>query len=76
MVRSLQDAFNHIQGLPPQQQEEFAAFILEELKAEERWQSALSRGSDRLAAMAEEALGDYRRGETKPFESDRDLTHD
>jgi hypothetical protein len=62
--------------LPPQQQEEFAAFILEELGAEERWQSALARSGDPLAALADEALSEYRRGESKPFESDRDLTHD
>ena len=74
MVRSLQDAFDHITQLPPEQQEEFAAFILEELKAEDRWQAALGQSGGLLASLADEALGEYRRGETKPFESDRDLT--
>lgn len=53
--------------MPPEQQEEFAAFILEELKAEDRWQAALERSQGPLTSMADEALGEYRRGETKPL---------
>ena len=73
MVRSLQEAINHISKLPPEQQEEFAAFIAEELAAEKRWADLLARSPGKLAALADEALTEHRRGETKPFESDRDL---
>ena len=75
MVRSLKDALDRINQLSQEQQEEFAAFILSELQAEERWAGLLSRSTDTLASMANEALGEHHRGETKPFESDSDLAH-
>jgi hypothetical protein len=75
MVRALKDAFDKINELPPEQQEAFASFILEELSAEQRWTDALARSKTKLAGLANEALTEYRRGQTKPFESDCDLTH-
>ncbi|GMU32347.1 MAG: hypothetical protein HS101_12450 [Planctomycetia bacterium] len=75
MVRSLKDALDRINQLPQEQQEEFAAFILSELQAEERWAGLLSRSTDTLASMANEALEEHHRGETKSFESDSDLSH-
>lgn len=75
MVRSLKDALDRINQLPQEQQEEIAAFILSELQAEERWSGLLSRSTDTLASMANEALEEHHRGETKSFESDSDLSH-
>lgn len=76
MTKSLEDAFNEAAKLPRHEQEQFAAFIKEELASEQRWTEALSRSQDQLAALADEALAEHRRGETKPFEADRDLAHD
>lgn len=75
MVRSLKDALDRINQLSQEQQEEFAAFILSELQAEERWAGLLSRSTDTLASLANEALGEHGRGDTRPFESDSDLSH-
>lgn len=75
MVRSLKDALDRISQLPQEQQEEFATFILSELQAEERWAGLLARSKDKLASLANEALAEHHRGETKPFESESDLTH-
>ena len=62
MVRSLKDAFDRVSKLPPEQQEEFAAFIAEELAADKRWSDLLARSPDKLAALADEALAEHRRG--------------
>jgi hypothetical protein len=74
MVRALKDAFDKINELPPEQQEAFASFILEELAAEQRWSDVLAKSKSKLGALANEALNEYRRGQTKPFETDGDLT--
>ena len=73
MVRSMKDAIDPILRHSPAQQEEFAAFINDELAAEERWGNLLERSPAKLASLAEEGLAEHRRGETSPFESDRDL---
>lgn len=73
MVRRLQDTFDRISKLTPEQQEEFAAFIAAELVDEERWADLLARSQDQLAALADEALAEDLRGETRPFETDSDL---
>lgn len=62
MVRSLKDALDRINQLSKEEQEEFAAFILSELQAEERWAGLLSRSTDKLASMADEALGEHHQG--------------
>jgi hypothetical protein len=76
MTQSLQDAFDEAAKLPQGEQEAIAAFILEELKAEKRWSDLLSGSSGKLDALANEALAEHRRGETKPLEADGDLQDD
>lgn len=76
MVRALEDAFDRVNRLPKEQQEEFAVFIMEELAAQERWSRLLGDSQDALASLAREALSEHRRGKTRPFEADGDLTHD
>jgi hypothetical protein len=76
MTRTLQDAFDEAAKLPQGEQEALAAFILEELRAERRRSDLLAGSPDKLAALANEALAEHRRGETKPFEADGDLQDD
>lgn len=76
MTKSLQDAFEEASKLPQSEQEAIAAFILEEMHAEKRWADLLARSPEKLAAMADEALAEDRNGQTKPFNSDRDLAND
>ena len=41
-----------------------------ELVSEQRWQEAFARSADVLAALADEALAEYRAGETLPLDPD------
>lgn len=48
-------AFSEIQKLPPTDQDEFAAWILEELHSEERWAKLFAEDSAMLSRLADEA---------------------
>lgn len=70
MPELVQKAFAAIAQLPEADQEAIAAVILEEIASDERWQSAFARSADKLAALADEALAEYRAGKTKPLDPD------
>ena len=76
MTKLLQQAFSEAAKLPPDEQEALGAVLLEELASERRWSEAFARSPQTLATLAAEALAEHRAGRTRPFESDRDLTHD
>lgn len=76
MVRSLQDAFDRINRLPADEQEDLAAFIMAELDAEQRWTHLISKSTDTLKKLADEALSEHKQDKTRPFESERDLEND
>lgn len=71
MTRLLEQAFSEAAQLPEDEQNAFAAFLLEELRSEERWNRSFARSGDALAKLAAEALGEYRTGKTKPLDPDR-----
>lgn len=58
MTSLLEQAIAEIQKLSPDSQDAIAAFILEELADEQRWQSSFDQSNDLLAAMAKEARKD------------------
>jgi hypothetical protein len=64
----LDKAFEAVSHLPENEQDEFAAFILDELASERRWSEALAASPDQLATLAQEARDEYEAGETVPFE--------
>ena len=70
MSNLLQQAFDKASQLPPDEQDVFAAWILEELRSEERWQDLFARSQDLLAKMADEALAEYKAGKTLPLDPD------
>ncbi len=76
MTKLLEKAFDAAAKLPEKEQEAFAALILEELASEKRWADAFARSQGALAAMADEAIAEFRAGKTKRFENDSDLTND
>jgi hypothetical protein len=63
-------AFSEIQKLPPTDQDEFAAWILEELHSEERWAKLFAKSSDVLSRIADEALTEYKARKTRPLDPD------
>lgn len=67
MTDMLDKAFEQASHLPEDEQDELAAFILEELKAERRWSEALSSSKETLVELAREARDEYEAGDTEPF---------
>jgi len=57
--------------LTEDEQEAFAAFMLEELESERRWDDLFARSQDLLARMAEEARREHRAGLTQPLDPDK-----
>jgi hypothetical protein len=66
----LELAFAEIKKLPPTVQNEFAAWILEELRSEERWTKHFAATSGAFSHLADEALLDYKAGKTKNLDPD------
>lgn len=73
MTTALREAFRVARELPVQQQDEVAAWMLEEIESERRWQELFEdpRSQSLLRQMAGAALEEHRRGETWLMELDR-----
>ena len=59
-MTQLEIAFAEIKKLPPSDQNEFVAWILEELRSEKRWAELFAKSSDMLSALADEALVEFK----------------
>ncbi len=68
MTKLLQKAFDTVSTLPDSAQDEVAAIILEELASEERWAAAFGKSQDKLTLLADEALEEFKRGETQALD--------
>lgn len=67
MTELLEKAFNEVSQLPEKDQEEFAAFLLEELASEKKWHNLLSSSTETLEQLARETEAAIEAGETKPL---------
>ncbi len=67
-MTQLQLAFAEIEKLPPDEQKEFAAWILEELHSEQRWAKLSARSGDLLSSLADEALREHKEKKTKKLD--------
>jgi hypothetical protein len=56
----LKKAFEEAAKLPPAEQDDLAAELLEWIAAEERWDESLESSADVLESLADEALEEYR----------------
>jgi len=72
----LERAFTEASKLPEKEQDSVAVLLLEELASEKRWGEAFASSQQQLAAMAREALREFKAGETLPMDPDRDFSHD
>jgi len=70
MTQLVDKAFAAISALPPEEQDAFAEWILEELASEERWQIAFARSADKLVQLASEARAEYQAGHTRLLDPD------
>jgi hypothetical protein len=70
MTTLLAKAFAEAEKLPPDEQDAFARWMLEELQEEERWSNSFANSLDILEQMADEALEEYRAGKTEILDPD------
>ncbi len=54
--------------LSPERQDELAAWLLAEMEDEARWDKSFAESQDALEKLANEALEEHKRGETRPLE--------
>ena len=70
MVQLMEKVLAEINKLPAEEQETLAAWILDELAAERRWETAFAESGDLLDQLADEALAEHRAGKTFPLDPD------
>lgn len=68
MTGLLEKALKRIEALPEAEQDAIAAQILETIEDEEEWDRTVRADRERFRALADEALEEHRRGETRPIE--------
>jgi len=64
-MTKLELAFAEIEKLPPTEQNEFVAWILEELHSEQRWAKLFAKSGEVLSSLADEALAEHKAKKTK-----------
>jgi hypothetical protein len=67
MNTALETAISRIASLPEDEQERFANWLVAELDDEDRWQAKFAASLPTIEQMANDALEEHRRGETKPM---------
>ncbi len=70
MPKLLEKAFEQVSRLPESEQDAIAAWLLEELASDRRWDETFAQSEDLLAQLADEALAEYQRGNSQPLDPD------
>ncbi len=70
MTQLVKMAFDKISELSSEEQERFAAWMLEELASEARWDELFARSPELLEKLADEAIAEDDAGLTEPLDPD------
>ena len=70
MTDLLRKAFEAAARLPEEEQKALAVAILAEVAPDDEWEKRFSGSPDSLERMADEALAEFRKGQTKPLDPD------
>jgi len=68
MTDRLEHAFAEASKLPPDQQDQLAEWLLDELADDERWAQRFTETADTLARLAREAQDEHRDGATQDID--------
>ncbi|MGH9898206.1 MAG: hypothetical protein ACRD63_00380 [Pyrinomonadaceae bacterium] len=68
MTKLLEKAFAEASKLPRETQDMLATMLLDNLTDEKMWNDTFAKSQDKLAMLAEEALGEFQSGGTKRLE--------
>ena len=71
MTRLLEKAFEKASELSEAEQDDFAAFILDDLNSEHRWERAFEDSQDELGQLADEALDEHEAGDSQELDPNR-----
>lgn len=69
-MTELELVISELEKLPPDEQSQFAAWILEELHSEQRWSKLFEKSSDALSDFGDEALEEHKAKKTKKLDPD------
>jgi hypothetical protein len=67
MIRRLEEASAEASNLAESEQETLAAWLLQELASERRWEQRLADSPGLLARLADEALVEHREQQSRPL---------
>ena len=70
MTKLLEKAFEEASKLPELEQNALAKRLLNELKAEKKWEKSFAGSEDILSGLADEAIEEHKQGKTKPLDID------
>ena len=68
MTDLLKKAFDAASRLPEDEQDAVAEWLLAELASDEKWEARLAESQDALSLLAQEALDEHKRGETRDLD--------
>ena len=71
MTKLMEQAIARLRALPPDQQDSFAGFVLQELDNEARWDELLSQCAPELERLADEAWAEHEAGLSEELDPDR-----
>ena len=71
MTKLLEQAFHEVAKLPEGDQEAIAAWLLEELASDRRWDEGFAGSPDLLAELVDETLEEHRQGRTQELDPDK-----
>ena len=68
MTKLLENAFNQASKLPKIEQNVIGRWLLDEIKADKKWEKLFAESEDVLEQLAQEALMEYEKGNTKDLD--------
>ena len=68
MTKSLEEAFTKVSKFPESMQDAIAAIVLEELKDQQKWDTAFANSQESLSKLAAKARDEIKNGETLPYD--------
>ncbi|MEA1901723.1 MAG: hypothetical protein U9N47_13395 [Thermodesulfobacteriota bacterium] len=68
MTKLLENAFNEASKLPEIEQNVIGRWLLDEIKADKKWEKLFAESEDVLEQLAQEALMEYKKGNTKDLD--------
>lgn len=68
MTKLLENAFNVASKLPEIEQNVIGRWLLDEIKADKKWEKLFAESEDVLEQLAQEALMEYEKGNTKDLD--------